>query len=75
MIEIKLDDFRWLFWLFFSESDAAQSSAGQMNQQLGVVPPLSAPPPAVSMPGPHQGLGMVVTEEYVIPDTMFGLSE
>ncbi|XP_078311435.1 uncharacterized protein LOC111100403 isoform X3 [Crassostrea virginica] len=55
------------------ESDAAQSSAGQMNQQLGVRPPLSAPPPAVSMPGPHQGLGMVVTEEYVIPDTMFGL--
>ncbi|XP_078310919.1 uncharacterized protein LOC144617702 [Crassostrea virginica] len=55
------------------ESDAAQSSAGQMNQQLGVGPPLSAPPPAVSMPGPHQGLGMVVTEEYVIPDTMFGL--
>ena len=62
---------------FFSESDAAESSAGQMNQQLGVRPPLSAPPPppAVSMPGPHQGLGMVVTEEYVIPDTMFGLSE
>nr|XP_022287940.1 uncharacterized protein LOC111100403 isoform X4 [Crassostrea virginica] len=55
------------------ESDAAQSSAGQMNQQLGVGPALSAPPPAVSMPGPHQGLGMVVTEEYVIPDTMFGL--
>ena len=66
MIEIKLDDF------FFSESDAA--SAGQMNQQLGVGPPLSAPPPLVSMPGPHQGLGMVVTEEYVIPDTMVGLS-
>ncbi|XP_078311344.1 uncharacterized protein LOC144618665 isoform X2 [Crassostrea virginica] len=55
------------------ESDAAQSSAGQMNKQLGVGPPLSAPPPAVSMLGPHQGLGMVVTEEYVIPDTMFDL--
>ena len=67
-----LDDFSDFF---FSESDAAQSSAGQMNQQLGVGPPLSAPPPAVSMPGPHQGLGMVVTEEYVIPDTLVGLSK
>ncbi|XP_078311410.1 uncharacterized protein LOC144618693 isoform X2 [Crassostrea virginica] len=55
------------------ESNAAQASAGQMNQQLGVGPPSSAPPPAVFMPGPHQGLGMVVTEEYVIPDTMVGL--
>ncbi|XP_078311562.1 uncharacterized protein LOC144618771 isoform X2 [Crassostrea virginica] len=39
------------------KSDAAQSSSGLMNQQLGVGPPSSAPPPAVSMPGPHQGLG------------------
>ncbi|XP_078311334.1 uncharacterized protein LOC144617791 isoform X2 [Crassostrea virginica] len=47
------------------ESDAAQASDGRMNQQLGVGPPSSAPPPAVFMPGPHHGLGMVVTEEYV----------
>ena len=58
---------------FFSE--AAQASSGRINQQLGVGPPSSAPPPAVSMPGPHQGLGMVVTEEYVIPDPMVGLSK
>ena len=74
-MEVYPDDWNQVRWLFFSESDAAQSLAGQMNQQFGVGPPLSAPLPAVSMPGPHQGLGMVVTEEYVIPDTMFGLSE
>ncbi|XP_078311598.1 uncharacterized protein LOC144618789 isoform X1 [Crassostrea virginica] len=55
------------------KSDAAQASDGPMNQQLGVGPPSSAPPPAVSNSGPHQGLGMVVTEEYVIPDTLVGL--
>ena len=63
------------FLNFFSKSDAAQSSSGLMNQQVGVGPTTSAPPPAVSMPGPHQGLGMGVTEEYVIPDTLVGLSE
>ena len=63
------------FLNFFSKSDAAQASDGPMNQQLGVGPPSSAPPPAVPMPGPHQGLGMVVTEEYVIPDMMVGLSK
>ena len=63
------------FLNFFSKSDAAQSSSGLMNQQVGVGPPTSAPPPAVSMPGPHQGLDMVVTEEYVIPDMMVGLSK
>nr|XP_022287961.1 uncharacterized protein LOC111100406 isoform X3 [Crassostrea virginica] len=55
------------------KSDTAQSSSGLMNQQLGVGPPTSAPSPAVSNSGPHQGLGMVVTEEYVIPDTLVGL--
>ncbi|XP_078311680.1 uncharacterized protein LOC144618803 isoform X2 [Crassostrea virginica] len=39
------------------KSDAAQSSSGLMNQRVGVGPPTSAPPPAVSMPGPHQGIG------------------
>ncbi|XP_078311564.1 uncharacterized protein LOC111107933 [Crassostrea virginica] len=39
------------------KSDAAQASAGLMNQQVGVGPPSSAPPPAVPMPGQHQGLG------------------
>ena len=64
MIEIKLDDFSD----FFSESDAAQPSDGPMNQRFGVGSPSSAPPPAVPKPSPHQGLGMVVTKEYVIPD-------
>nr|XP_022287960.1 uncharacterized protein LOC111100406 isoform X2 [Crassostrea virginica] len=39
------------------KSDTAQSSSGLMNQQLGVGPPTSAPSPAVSNSGPHQGLG------------------
>ena len=63
------------FLIFFSESDAAQASDGRMDQQLGVGPLSSAPPPAVFMPVPHQGLGMVITEEYVIPDMMVGLSK
>ena len=63
------------FLNFFSKSDAAQSSSGLMNQRVGVGPPTSAPSPAVSKSGPHQGLGMVVTEEYVIPDTLVGLSK
>ncbi|XP_078311416.1 uncharacterized protein LOC144618693 isoform X4 [Crassostrea virginica] len=55
------------------KSDAAQASAARINQQLGVGPQSSAPPPVASLPGTHQGLGMVITEEYVIPDTMVGL--
>ena len=50
MFEIKLT-----FLIFL-----AKVTAARINQQLGVGPPSSAPPPAEPKPGPHQGLGMVV---------------
>ena len=62
-MEVYPDDWnqvRWIFWFYSSESDHAQASAARINQQLGVGPPSSAPPPAEPKPGPHQGLGMVV---------------
>lgn len=54
-------------------AQAAQAAAARINQQLGVGPPSSAPPPAAPKPSSHTGGGMVVTEEYAIPDKMVGL--
>ena len=58
---------------------AAAAAAAKINQQLGVsqgnkpmIPGMSSPPgPKPGMPG----LGMVVTEDYAVPDKLVGLSK
>ncbi|KAJ8300888.1 hypothetical protein KUTeg_022407 [Tegillarca granosa] len=61
-----------------SAAIAAQEAAARINQQLGVGPPSQAPTgqplsPSLQKPGAHAGLGMVVTEDYKVPDKMVGL--
>ena len=57
---------------------AAAAAAAKINQQLGVsqnkpmIPGMPSPPgPKPGMPG----LGMVVTEDYTVPDKLVGLSK
>ncbi|XP_052091444.1 far upstream element-binding protein 1-like isoform X3 [Mytilus californianus] len=58
-----------------SAAQAAKEAAQRINQQLGKGGPTSPPAvnPALQKPGPHAGLGMVVTEEFRVPDKMVGL--
>lgn len=87
LLHLKKEDSRFIekesfhkLWGFFllsrsEAAQAAQAAAARINQQLGVGPPSSAPPPAAPKPSSHTGGGMVVTEEYAIPDKMVGLSK
>ncbi|KAL5011503.1 hypothetical protein ScPMuIL_010054 [Solemya velum] len=52
---------------------AAQEAAARINQQLGVASTSPQLNTSVPKPGPHAGLGMVVTEECLVPDKMVGL--
>lgn len=53
-------------------AQAAAQAAARINQQLGV----SSPPGNMQQPNNQMGgLGMVITEEFKVPDRMVGLSK
>ena len=60
-----------------SAAQAAIEAAQRINQQLRKGGPKSPPEvsPSIQKPGAHAGLGMVVTEEFRVPDKMVGLSK
>lgn len=60
-----------------SAAQAAIEAAQRINQQLRKGGPKSPPEvsPSLQKPGAHAGLGMVVTEEFRVPDKMVGLSK
>lgn len=65
----------YLLILFYRNAEAAQAAAqaaARINQQLGV----SSPPGNMQQPNSQMGgLGMVITEEFKVPDRMVGLSK